>query len=147
MSSFDSETNFDADSWLRHSFIVASLFVAFPPFVCQSWISYLLFAHPKRKQTKRVLTNIYYSPQSKSSISLGGWSRYKTLPRFSSWKFSRYSFYPKPVKWSILFRTTPVIIILQVNSLTLNNLHYIVPALCKAAKTAQVKDKIEILVL
>ena len=26
---------------------------------------------PKRKQTKRVLTNIYYSPQSKTSISLG----------------------------------------------------------------------------
>ena len=30
----------------------------------------LLREHPKRKQTKRVLRNIYYSPQSKDSISL-----------------------------------------------------------------------------
>jgi hypothetical protein len=44
------------------------------------------------------------------------------------------------------FRANPDIILLQVNSLTLNNLHYIVLALCKAAKTAQVKEKIEILV-
>ena len=35
--------------------------------------------------------------------------------------------YPKPVKWATLFRANPVIILLQVNSLTLNNLHYIVP--------------------
>ena len=51
------------------------------------------------------------------------------------------------VKWAIFFRANPDIILLQVNSLTLNNLHYIVLALCKAAKTAQVKEKIEILVL
>ena len=38
----------------------------------------------KKKQTKRVLANIYYSPQSKSSISLGGCSRYKTFPRYLS---------------------------------------------------------------
>jgi hypothetical protein len=55
--------------------------------------------------------------------------------------------YPKPVKLATLFRANPVIILLQVNSLTLNNLHYIVLALCKAAKTAQVKEKIKILVL
>jgi hypothetical protein len=55
--------------------------------------------------------------------------------------------YPKPVKWTTFFRANPVIILLQVNSLTLNKLHYIVLALCKAAKTAQVKEKIEILVL
>ncbi len=54
--------------------------------------------------------------------------------------------YPQPVKWATLFRANPVIILLQVSSLTLNNLHYIVLALCKAAKTAQVKEKIEILV-
>ena len=40
-----------------------------------------------------------------------------------------------------------VITRLEVNSLTLHNLHYIVLALCKAAKTAQMKEKIEILVL
>jgi hypothetical protein len=55
--------------------------------------------------------------------------------------------YLKPVKWATLFRANPVIILLQVNSLTWNNLHYIVLAFCKAAKTAQVKEKIEILVL
>jgi hypothetical protein len=48
---------------------------------------------------------------------------------------------------SHFFRANPVIILLQVNSSTLNNLHYIVLALCKAAKTAKVKEKIEILVL
>jgi hypothetical protein len=39
--------------------------------------------------------------------------------------------YPKPVKWATLFRANPVIILLQVNSLTLNNLHYILLALWK----------------
>ena len=33
------------------------------------------------KETKRFLRKIYYSPQSKSSILLGGMSRYKTLAR------------------------------------------------------------------
>jgi hypothetical protein len=54
---------------------------------------------------------------------------------------------PKPVKMATFLRANPVIILLQVNSLTLNNLHYIVLALSKAAKTAQVKEKIKILVL
>ena len=40
-----------------------------------------------------------------------------------------------------------VITLLEVNSLTLHNLHYIVLALCKAARPAQIKEKIEILVL
>ena len=35
----------------------------------------------------------------------------------------------------------------EVNSLTLHNLHYIVLALCKAARPAQMKEKIKILVL
>jgi hypothetical protein len=54
--------------------------------------------------------------------------------------------YPKPVKWATLFRANPVIILLQVNSLTLKNLHYIVLALWKATRPAQVKEKIKILV-
>ena len=41
----------------------------------------------------------------------------------------------------------PVITRLKVNSLTLHNLHYIMHALCKAARPAQIKEKIEILVL
>ena len=50
-------------------------------------------------------------------------------------------------KWKgHFFRANPVIILLQVKNLTLNNLHYTVLALCKAAKTAQVKEKIENLV-
>jgi hypothetical protein len=61
-------------------------------------------------------------------------------------KLEKIQIYPKLVKWATLFRANPVIILLQVNSLTLNNLHYIVLALCKAAKTAQVKEKIENLV-
>ena len=40
-----------------------------------------------------------------------------------------------------------VITLLEVNSLTLHNLHYIVLALCKAARPAQIKEKSEILVL
>ena len=40
-----------------------------------------------------------------------------------------------------------VITLLEVNSLTLHNLHYIVLALCKAARPAQIKEKIKILVL
>ena len=40
-----------------------------------------------------------------------------------------------------------VITLLEVNSLTLHNLHYIMLALCKAARPAQIKEKIEILVL
>ena len=36
---------------------------------------------------------------------------------------------------------------LEVNSLTLHYLHYIVLALCKAARLAQIKEKIKILVL
>ena len=34
----------------------------------------------KMKQTEMVLTNIYYPPQSKNSISLRGWRRNKTFP-------------------------------------------------------------------
>ena len=40
-----------------------------------------------------------------------------------------------------------VIKLLEVNSLTLHNFHYIVLALCKAARPAQIKEKIEIVVL
>ena len=40
-----------------------------------------------------------------------------------------------------------VITPLEVNSLTLHNLQYIVLALCKAASPAQIKEKTEILVL
>ena len=39
--------------------------------------------------------------------------------------------YPKPVKCAILFRANPAIILLQVNPLILNNLHYILLALWK----------------
>ena len=54
------------------------------------YVNKSIFGHPsvaKRKQAKRVLAN---SPQSKGSISLGGCSRYKTFPRFLSWKFCMY---------------------------------------------------------
>ena len=40
-----------------------------------------------------------------------------------------------------------VITLLKVNNSTLHNLNYIVLALCKAARPAQIKEKIEILVL
>jgi hypothetical protein len=50
---------------------------------------------------------------------------------------------PKKVK----IYPNPVITLLEVNSLTLNNLHYIMLALCKAARPAKMKEKIEILVL
>ena len=58
--------------------------------------------------------------------------------------FEKDQIYPKPLKWATLFRTNPVIILLQVNSLTLNNLHYLVLDLWKAARPAQVKEKIRI---
>ena len=50
---------------------------------------------------------------------------------------------PKKVK----IYPNPVITLLEVNSLTLHNLHYIMLALCKAARPAQMKEKIKILVL
>ena len=40
-----------------------------------------------------------------------------------------------------------VITLLEMNSLTLRNIHYIVLVLCKAARPAQIKEKIEIVVL
>ena len=42
---------------------------------------------------------------------------------------------------------TVYITLLEVNSLTLHNLRYNVLDLCKAARPAQMKEKIEILVL
>ena len=50
------------------------------------------------------------------------------------------------VKWATLFRANLDILILQVSSLFLTNLHYIVSDLWKAAKPAQVKEQIKILV-
>ena len=40
-----------------------------------------------------------------------------------------------------------VITLAEVNSLTFQNLHHIVLALCKTARTAQIREKIEILML
>ena len=54
--------------------------------------------------------------------------------------------YPQAVKWATLFMANPVILLLQISSLTLKNLHYILSDLWKAARSAQVKGKIEILV-
>jgi len=53
---------------------------------------------------------------------------------------------PKNLK-KVQIYPNPVITLLEVNSLTLHNLHYIVLALWKAARPAQIKEKIEILVL
>ena len=53
---------------------------------------------------------------------------------------------PKNLK-KVAIYSNLVITLLEVNSLTLHNLHYIVLALCKAARPAQIKEKIEILVL
>jgi hypothetical protein len=50
------------------------------------------------------------------------------------------------VKWATLFRANPVILLLQVNSLTLNNPQYILSHLWKASRSAQMKEKIQILV-
>jgi hypothetical protein len=56
-------------------------------------------------------------------------------------KLERVQNYPKPVKLATLFRANPVIILLQISSLTFNNLHYIVLGLWKVARPAQVKEK------
>ena len=143
----------------------------------------------RENRLKRVLRNIYYSPQSKDSISLEvavetklfpdsalgnslcnsgyktkseknlffpgltsplkirlppqGWSHgVPSLPR----NLEKVQNYPQLVKWATLFRANPVIILLHVSSLTLNNLHYILSALSKAAISVQVKEKIKILV-
>ena len=53
---------------------------------------------------------------------------------------------PKNTK-KVQIYPNPVITLLEANSLTLHNLHYNVLALCKAARPAQIKEKIEILVL
>ena len=53
---------------------------------------------------------------------------------------------PKNLK-KVQIYPNPVITLLDVNSLILHDLHYIVLALCKAARPAQIKEKFEILVL
>jgi hypothetical protein len=53
---------------------------------------------------------------------------------------------PKNLK-KVQIYPNPVITRLEVNSLTLHNPQYIMLALCKAAKPAQIKGKMEILVL
>ena len=51
-----------------------------------------------------------------------GWShRVPSMPM----NLEKVQNYPQLVKWATLFRANPVIILLQVRSLTLNNLHYI----------------------
>ena len=73
-----------------------------------------------------------------------GWSHgVPSMPR----NLEKVQNYPQPVKWATLFRANPVIILLQVSSLTLNNLHYILSEFKKAARPAQVKEKSNILVL
>ena len=57
------------------------------------------------------------------------------------WYLQFSQIYPKPVKWATHFRANPVIILLQVNSLTLNNLHYILLALWKDCQTSPSKRK------
>ena len=51
---------------------------------------------------------------------------------------------PKNLK-KVQIYPNPVITLLEVNNLTLHNLHYNVLALCKAARPAQIKEKFEIL--
>ena len=58
-------------------------------------------------------------------------------------KFQKYT---QSVEWPILFRANPVILLLQVSSVTLNNLHYIEYDSWKAARPAQVIKKIKTLV-
>ena len=53
---------------------------------------------------------------------------------------------PKNLK-KVQIYSNLVITLLEVNSLTLHNLQYIMLALCKAARLAQIKEKIKILVL
>ena len=53
---------------------------------------------------------------------------------------------PKNLK-KVQIYPNPFITLLEVNSLTLHNLRYNVLDLCKAARPAQIKEKIEILVL
>ena len=53
---------------------------------------------------------------------------------------------PKNLK-KVQIYPNPVITLLEVNSLTLHNLHHNVLALCKAARTPQIKEKIKICLL
>ena len=81
------------------------------------------------------------------SVYLWGWCRMlveiELLPR--GWPHGVPSM-PKNLK-KVQIYPNLVITLLEVNSLTLHNLHYIVLALCKAARPAQIKEKIKILVL
>ena len=81
------------------------------------------------------------------SVYLWGWCRMlveiELLPR--GWPHGVPSM-PKNLK-KVQIYPNPVITLLEVNSSTLHNLHYIVLALCKAARPAPKKEKIKILVL
>ena len=61
-----------------------------------------------------------------------GWSQYRvpSMPR----NLKKVQNSPQLVIWTTLFRTNPVILLLPVSSLTLNNLHYILSDLKKAAR-------------
>jgi hypothetical protein len=96
-------------------------------------ILYVLFSRYKTKSEK---TLFYSWPPMPLEIDVPprGWSQ--GVPSM-------------PSQWSgpLFSSQTHVILLLQVSSLTLNNLHYIVSDLWKAARPAQVTEKREILIL
>ena len=77
------------------------------------------------------------------SVYLWGWCRMlveiELLPR--GWPHGVPSM-PKNLK-KVQIYPNPVITLLEVNSLTLHNLHYNVLVLCKAARPAKIKEKIK----
>ena len=100
--------------------------------------SILSYLFPKRKHTKSA--KIYCSPQSKVSIFLrlvqNACRNWAIAPRVTQRKSSM----PKNLK-KVQIYPNQVITLLEVNSLTLHNLHYIVLALCKSSQTSPNKKE------
>ena len=109
--------------------------------------SHSVLDHCQRENTLRYSLQKFITLHKATSVYLWGWCRMlveiELLPR--GWPNGVPSM-PKNLK-KVQIYPNLVITLLEVNSLTLHNLHYIVLALCKAARPAQIKENIEILVL
>ena len=103
--------------------------------------------YTQREITLRDSLQKFITLHKARSVYLWGWCRMLVEIELLPWGWPHgVPSMPKNLK-KVQIYPNLVITLLEVNSLTLHNLHYIVLALCKAARPAQIKEKIEILVL
>ena len=133
------------------------------PEICQAWINLIFFNVTTLKKSDSTRQIRYQGAQrditlrdslqkfialhKARSVYLWGWCRMLVEIKLLPWGWPNgVPSMPKNLK-KVQIYPNLVITLLEVNSLTLHNLHYIVLALCKAAWPAQIKEKIKVLVL